>query len=88
MLEKDAVTVAEAVVKGANDAGAKVRLRRVAELARERAICQQDAWREQCEATVAPVAEVTLDDLRRADGHAFGTATRFGLPSGELEVTL
>jgi NAD(P)H dehydrogenase (quinone) len=77
--------MAEAVVKGAEDAGAEVRLRRVAELAPEEVIRQQDAWREHYEATLPLVAEATLDDLEWANGFAFGTPTRFGLPAAQLK---
>jgi NAD(P)H dehydrogenase (quinone) len=78
--------MAEAVVKGAKDAGAEVRLRRVAELAPEQVIRRQDAWREHYEATVPVVAEATLDDLEWADGFAFGSPTRFGLPAAQLKA--
>jgi NAD(P)H dehydrogenase (quinone) len=77
--------MAEAVVQGAKDAGAEVRLRRVAELAPEEVIRRQDAWREHYEATVPLVAEVTLADLEWADGFAFGSPTRFGLPAAQLK---
>jgi NAD(P)H dehydrogenase (quinone) len=77
--------MAEAVVKGAKDAGAEVRLRRVVELAPEEVIRRQDAWREHYERTVPLVAEVALDDLEWADGLAFGTPTRFGLPAAQLK---
>jgi NAD(P)H dehydrogenase (quinone) len=77
--------MAEAVVKGAKDAGADVRLRRVAELAPEEVIRRQEAWREHYEKTVPLVAEVKLEDLEWADGFAFGTPTRFGLPAAQLK---
>jgi NAD(P)H dehydrogenase (quinone) len=78
--------MAEAVVRGAEDAGAEVRLRRVAELAPEELIRRQDAWREHHESTVPRVLEVMLDDLEWADGVAFGTPTRFGLPAAQLKA--
>jgi NAD(P)H dehydrogenase (quinone) len=77
--------MAGAVVKGAKDAGAEVRLRRVAELAPEEVIRRQEAWHEHYETTVPLVAEVTLDDLTWADGFAFGSPTRFGLPAAQLK---
>lgn len=77
--------MAEAVVKGAKDAGAEVRLRRVAELAPEEVIRRQDAWREHYEQTEPLVAEAKLDDLEWADGFAFGSPTRFGLPAAQLK---
>jgi NAD(P)H dehydrogenase (quinone) len=77
--------MAEALVKGAKDAGAEARLRRVAELAPEEVIRRQDAWREHYERTVPLVAEATLDDLEWADGFALGSPTRFGLPAAQLK---
>jgi NAD(P)H dehydrogenase (quinone) len=77
--------MAEAVAKGAEDAGAEVRLRRVAELAPEEVIRRQDAWREHYERTVSRVLEVMLDDLEWANGFAFGSPTRFGLPAAQLK---
>jgi NAD(P)H dehydrogenase (quinone) len=77
--------MAEAVVKGAKDAGAEVRLRRVAELAPEEVIRRQDAWHEHYEQTEPLVAEAQLDDLEWADGFAFGSPTRFGLPAAQLK---
>jgi NAD(P)H dehydrogenase (quinone) len=77
--------MAEAVATGAKQAGAEVRLRRVAELAPEEVIRRQDAWREHYEQTLPLVLEVMLDDLKWADGLAFGTPTRFGLPAAQLK---
>ena len=76
--------LAEAVARGAGDAGAEVRLRRVAELASEDVIRSQDAWHEHYLAT-ADVPEATLDDLMWAHGFAFGTPTRYGLPASQLK---
>jgi NAD(P)H dehydrogenase (quinone) len=75
----------DALAKGAADAGADVRLRRVAELAPEEVIRRQDAWHEHYGATVGVVQEATLDDLAWADGFAFGTPTRYGLPAAQLK---
>jgi NAD(P)H dehydrogenase (quinone) len=77
--------MAEAVVRGAEQARAEVRLRRVAELAPEEVIRRQGAWREHYEQTRPLVPEVMLDDLKWADGFAFGTPTRFGLPAAQLK---
>jgi NAD(P)H dehydrogenase (quinone) len=77
--------LADAVAKGAADGGAEVRLRRVAELAPEAVIRRQDAWREHYEATRTVVQEATLADLEWADGFAFGTPTRYGLPAAQLK---
>jgi NAD(P)H dehydrogenase (quinone) len=77
--------MAEALAEGAKDAGAEVRVRRVAELAPEDVIRRQDAWREHYEATLPLVDKVKLDDLEWADGFAFGSPTRFGLPAAQLK---
>ena len=77
--------LADAVAKGAADAGAEVRRRRVAELAPEDVIRRQDAWREHYEETVETVEEAALTDLQWADGFAFGTPTRYGLPAAQLK---
>ena len=76
--------LAEAVVAGAEKAGADVRLRRVPELAPAEAISGNSDWAEHLSAT-RHIPEVTLDDLRWADGVVFGTPTRFGLPSSQLK---
>jgi NAD(P)H dehydrogenase (quinone) len=76
--------LAEAVTAGAEEAGAEVRLRRVAELAPEEAIASNADWvRHREETSGVPV--VTLDDLEWADGYAFGTPTRYGAPAAQLK---
>jgi NAD(P)H dehydrogenase (quinone) len=80
--------LAEAVQRGAESAGAEVRLRRVPELAPEEVIRSQDAWHEHYVATKDTVPEAQLDDLEWADGYAFGTPTRFGLPAAQLKQFL
>jgi NAD(P)H dehydrogenase (quinone) len=77
--------LAEALARGAADAGAEVRLRRVAELAPEEVIRGQDAWHEHYVATLDSVEEVKLEDLEWADGFALGTPTRYGLPAAQLK---
>ena len=77
--------LASAIAQGATEAGAQVRLRRVTELAPNVAIDANPAWRSYVD-EVAPQVEVaTMDDLRWADGYAFGTPTRFGTPSAQLK---
>jgi NAD(P)H dehydrogenase (quinone) len=79
--------LAEAVAEGAAEAGAQVRLRRVAELAPQGAIEANPAWRAHVDATAdTPVA--TLDDVRWADGLALGSPTRFGNISAQLKQFL
>lgn len=79
--------LAEAFVRGATDAGAQVRLRRVAELAGDAAIDANPAWRAHLDAT-GHVALAHLDDLTWADGLALGTPTRFGNVSAQLKQFL
>jgi NAD(P)H dehydrogenase (quinone) len=79
--------LAEAVARGAENAGASVRLRHVEELAPEMLISQNQAWgRHRSEINDEPTA--TLDDLDWADGIAFGTPTRFGNVAAQLKLFL
>jgi NAD(P)H dehydrogenase (quinone) len=76
--------LARAVSEGAEQAGAKVRLRHVEELASELQISQSQYWgRHRSQVAEAPVA--MLDDLDWADGVAFGTPTRFGNVAAQLK---
>jgi NAD(P)H dehydrogenase (quinone) len=79
--------LAEAVAEGAAEAGARVRLRRVAELAPVEAIDSNPAWRAHVDAT-ADIPVATNDDLLWADGLAFGSPTRFGNVSAQLKQFL
>jgi NAD(P)H dehydrogenase (quinone) len=79
--------LAEAVAEGAAQAGAQVRLRCVAELAPAEAIDSNPAWRAHVDAT-ADTDVATSDDLRWADGVAFGSPTRFGNVSAQLKQFL
>ena len=82
--------LAAAVAEGATDAGAEVRLRRVAELAPPDAIAQNERWAEHHAWAEGPegVAEVSLDDVDWADGIALGSPTRFGGPAAQLKQFL
>jgi NAD(P)H dehydrogenase (quinone) len=72
------------VAEGAQQAGAEVRFARVAELAPPEAIDQNPQWRAHVDATVeVPIA--SHDDLRWADGIAFGSPTRFGNVASQLK---
>lgn len=79
--------LATALAEGVAAERADVRLRRVAELAPEAAIAANPRWAAHRDA-VADLPEATLDDLEWADGFAFGTPTRFGLPSAQLKQFL
>ncbi|SPT63356.1 MULTISPECIES: NAD(P)H:quinone oxidoreductase [Actinomadura] len=76
--------LAEAVAEGAAMASADVRLRRVAELAPDRAIDENPRWRRHADAT-ASVPLAAVEDLAWADAFAFGTPTRFGTPAAQLK---
>jgi NAD(P)H dehydrogenase (quinone) len=79
--------LASALAEGAEEAGAQVRLRRVAELAPPEAIDSNPEWRAHADAT-ADQPEATHEDLRWADAYAFGTPTRYGNVSSQLKQFL
>lgn len=79
--------LAAAIADGAAEAGAEVRLRRVAESAPAEAIAANARWVAHQEA-VAELPIAGLDDLEWADGFAFGSPTRFGLPAAQLKQFL
>ncbi|MEU5846100.1 NAD(P)H:quinone oxidoreductase [Saccharopolyspora shandongensis] len=76
--------LAKAIEKGAIDAGAEVRVRRVAELAPEQAIQSNPAWAQHVEET-RDIPTASLDDLEWADAYVFGTPTRFGSMTSQLK---
>ena len=79
--------LAEIAKAAAEEGGAEVRLRRVAELAPPEAVASRPGWREHLEATAhIPVADV--DDLRWADVYLFGTPTRYGNVAAQLKQFL
>jgi len=76
--------LAEHVARGAQEAGAEVRLLRVAELAPRAAIESNPAWATHVAATGhVPVA--TAEDVLWADAVVFGSPTRFGNVSSQLK---
>lgn len=77
--------LAQAAAEGAEKAGARVRLRKVAELAPPEAISVNPAWGQHLRDT-ADVAEASLDDLAWADAVLFGTPSRFGNPASQLRA--
>ncbi|MEU9831831.1 NAD(P)H:quinone oxidoreductase [Streptosporangium sp. NPDC048047] len=77
--------LARAAAEGAEKAGARVRLRRVAETAPQEAIAARPDWARHLRDT-ADVVEAGLDDLDWADAVLFGTPTRFGNPAGQLRA--
>jgi NAD(P)H dehydrogenase (quinone) len=81
--------MARAVEEGAAGVqSTEVRLRRIPELAEARqALSGIDAYREAQDAQ-RQIPEATLDDLRWADGIAWGTPTRFGNMSAQMKHVL
>ncbi|MFW5821871.1 MAG: NAD(P)H:quinone oxidoreductase [Tangfeifania sp.] len=69
--------MAKWAVESAENEGAEVRLRKVAELAPDSVISQNPAWEKHVAAT-KDVAEVQLDDLDWADVLVFCIPTRYG----------
>ena len=74
-----------AAAEGAEKAGARVRLRKVAEPAPPEVINGNPAWSRHV-ADSADVAEASLDDLDWADAVLLGTPTRFGNPAAPLKA--
>jgi len=65
----------------AREAGAEVRLLRVAETAPEAVVNAQDAWKAQAE-KMADIPVVSADDMEWANAYFFSAPTRFGgMPS-------
>lgn len=81
--------LARAVAEGIESVtGAEAVLRRVPELpAAGEAMSKQDAYVQAQEAQ-KEIPEATLDDLRHADGYAFGTPTRYGNMTAQLKQYL
>ncbi|MFI1933173.1 NAD(P)H:quinone oxidoreductase [Streptomyces sp. NPDC020330] len=77
-------TIAKAIAGDAERAGARVRLRRAAELAPQAAIDSNPAWAENVTAT-ADIPEVSQDDMAWADAVIFGSPTRYGNVTAQLK---
>lgn len=77
--------MAQVAEKAAREAGAEVRLLRVAETAPEAVVNSQDAWAAQAE-RMSNVPEAGLDDLEWADAYLFSTPTRFGGASSQMRA--
>lgn len=76
--------LARDVEKGAKEAGAETRFRKVKELAPQEAINSNKGWAEHAKET-QDVQEASLDDLEWADAIIFGTPTRYGLPTAQIK---
>ena len=81
--------MAQSVAEGAQSvAGTEVRLRRIPELEEARKALSAQEFYVQAQAQQASVPEVTQDDLRWADGIAWGTPTRFGNMTAQMKQFL
>jgi NAD(P)H dehydrogenase (quinone) len=75
------------VAEGARQTGAEVRFRKVQELAPEEAIASNAAWAaHRLESQDVELASIA--DLEWADAVIFGTPTRYGLPTAQLQQFL
>ena len=79
--------LAGAIARGAESAGAEVRVRPVAELAAPEAIARNPKWVAHREA-VKDLPAATLDDLEWADVLVFGSPTRFGNVAYQLKALI
>lgn len=79
--------LAESVARGAEEAGAEVRLLRVAELAPQEAIAGNPAWAEHAAAS-EHLDVAAGEDMEWADAVVFGSPTRFGNIASQLKQFL
>ena len=77
--------IAEAAAKAAWEAGAEVRLLRIAETAPESVVNGQDAWKAQAE-KMASIPLATPDDMVWADGYFISCPTRYGVSASQLRA--
>lgn len=77
--------IAEAVGEGARDAGAEVRVARIAETAPPEAIASNPNWQAFVD-RAGDIPTAALDDLAWADGIVFGTPTRFGNVASQFKA--
>ncbi|MBL3597998.1 NAD(P)H:quinone oxidoreductase [Rhodovulum sulfidophilum] len=77
--------IAEAAAEAATEAGAEVRLRRVAETAPEDVVQGQAAWAEQLE-KMADIPVATPEDMAWADAYFFSAPTRFGVVASQMRA--
>jgi NAD(P)H dehydrogenase (quinone) len=77
--------MAKTVVAAAEEAGAEVRLRHIAETRDPESFAQNPAWTANYEAT-KDLPAATGDDIVWADAVIFGTPTRFGSPASQFRT--
>lgn len=69
----------------AREAGAEVKLLRIAETAPEAVVASQDAWKAQAEKS-ADIPVATPADMEWADAYLFSTPTRFGGAASQVRA--
>lgn len=77
--------MAETAADAARQAGADVRLLRIAETAPEAVIGGQPAWKENLD-SMQDIAVATPQDMEWADGYFISAPTRFGVVASQLRV--
>lgn len=77
--------MAEIAAKAAQDAGAEVKLLRIAETAPEAVVNAQDGWKAQA-AKAASIPVATPADMEWADAYLFSAPTRFGGAPSQLRA--
>jgi len=77
--------IAQVAAKAAEEAGAEVRLRRVAETAPKNVVEGQDAWKAQLE-KMSDIPEVSPDDMDWADAYFFSAPTRYGVVASQMRA--
>ena len=78
--------LAQALADGAAKAGAEVRLRRVDRVAPEHGVDPEGEAYQACQQAYEELARASMDDLRWADGIAWGCPTRYGLPTTPMHA--
>ncbi|MDG5768115.1 NAD(P)H:quinone oxidoreductase [Balneolales bacterium ANBcel1] len=78
---------ANAVVEAAKSLGAEVRLRKVAELAPEAAVAQNEQWKKHLDET-SDIEVASNHDLEWADAIIFGSPTRYGNVAAQMKQFL
>jgi NAD(P)H dehydrogenase (quinone) len=77
--------IALAAADAARQAGAEVRVLRIAETAPEAVVNSQPAWKENLD-SMQDVPVVTPQDMEWADGYFISAPTRFGVVASQLRV--
>jgi NAD(P)H dehydrogenase (quinone) len=78
-------TMAQQVAKAAEESGAEVRLRHIAETVDPASFAQNPAWTANYQAT-KDLPAATGDDIVWADAIIFGSPTRFGSPTSQFRA--